>query len=123
MVSLISQISQFRSFIQDRLVKINLLASLVLNIIIWTMLAWQTKFFPELITLHYNIYFGIDLLGYWYQIFLLPALGLIVFLLNSFFAILLFNKEKIISYFLVGATTLIQVLLLLATISIISVNS
>jgi hypothetical protein len=38
------------------------------------------------IPLHYNIYLGIDKFGHWYEIFILPAIGLIFLIVNTFLA-------------------------------------
>jgi len=112
----------FNSYFNDRVVKINFFLSLFINISLWLLVLWQTKNFDELIPLLYNIYFGIDLLGFWYQIYLLPGLGLLFFLVNFALAGILYSKEKIISYFLVGGSTFSQIIFFLATIFIILIN-
>lgn len=122
MVNLANQIEKSRTFFQDKIIRVNLFFSLILNIALWGFLAWQVKDFPELIPLHYNIYFGIDLLGPWYQIFLLPTIGLVIFIINFFLGTIFFLKEKIISYFLAGASSLIQILLLIAGLAIVFLN-
>ena len=110
------------SYSGDKFIRINLFFSLLFNIILWLGLAWQVKSFAKLISLHYNIYFGIDLLGHWYQIFLLPALGLFFLMINFLLGLVVYRKEKILSYFLAGASSLIQVIFILATIFIVLIN-
>ena len=82
-------------FFKEKIVKISLFFSLALNFILWLILGWQVKDFPELIPLHYNIYFGIDSFGTWYQIFLMPLLGLVIIVLNFFLAIFIGGDFKI----------------------------
>lgn len=109
-------------FFKDRLVSVSLLLSLILNFIGWLILSFVFRPQPELIPLHYNIYFGIDFLGPWYWIFILPTLGLLINFINFFLASLLYRKEKIISYFLVVFSSFIQLLLLIVAGSIIFLN-
>ena len=122
MIARPSNPAPFNSYSGDNFVRINLFFGLLVNISLWLGLVWQVKGFAELISLHYNIYFGIDLLGPWYQIFLLPALGLIFLVINFLIAAPVYRQEKILSYFLVGTSSLIQVIFGLAAIFIVLIN-
>lgn len=122
MINLENQKEGLRPYFEDRLIKVNLFSSLMLNIIIWGILFLQVNNLSKEIPLHYNIYFGIDLFGPWYQLFVLPLLGVGFLLLNFFLGAVYFSKEKIISYFLAGASSLIQILLIIATLAILSIN-
>lgn len=117
-----SKLGLFSSYHRDRFVIINFLFSLLINIGLWFLLIWQSNNFAELISLHYNIYFGIDLLGPWYRIFLLPSFGLIFLVINFFLGLALYNREKIFSYFLAGTTSLVQIIFILATFFIVLIN-
>lgn len=114
--------SQFRSYCHDRFVRISLFFGALANISLWLWLIWQARNFTDLISLHYNIYFGIDLLGPWQQIFLLPLSGLIFLVINFFGGMLVYFREKILSYFLVGTSSFIQLLIILAAIFIVLIN-
>jgi len=114
--------SKFNSYRSDKFIKINLFFSLLINIVLWLVLVWQTRGLSDLIPLHYNIYFGIDLLGPWYQFFLLPSLGLLFFMVNFIISLMIYSKEKVLSYFLVGTSSFIQLIFLLAAIFIILIN-
>lgn len=75
------------------------------------------------IILHYNVYFGVDMLGNWKNLFLLPAVGLFLFLINFFLSIYFYRrKERIASYLLLIATLMIQLSLLVASVSAIIIN-
>ncbi|MFC1687843.1 hypothetical protein ACFL0L_04660 [Patescibacteria group bacterium] len=41
------------------------------------------------VPLHYNIFFGIDLVGDWWFLYLLPALGMVLLLMNALIASLI----------------------------------
>jgi hypothetical protein len=113
----------FTTFWQDRFVRLNFLVSFSVNLILWLLLIWQVRNTTSLIPLHYNIYFGIDLFGPWYQFFLMPGLGLIYLLINITLGYFIYHREKILSFFLLGASTFCQFILLVAGISIILVNN
>ena len=110
------------SFYRDKIVRFNAVVCLLLNIIVWAGLLWQSRTFSESIPLHYNIYFGIDLYGPWYQILLIPEVGLAVILINFSVGGFLYAKEKLLSYFSVGLASFIQLILLLAAFAIVYVN-
>src|SRR3989344_6114574 len=111
-----------QAYWSNRLIKFNLLFSLLVNILVWLILVRLIRNFSESIIFHYNIYFGVDLLGNWYEIFWLPASGLFIIFLNFILASLFSEKEKIISYFLVSASSLVQVLIFLASLPVIFIS-
>jgi len=106
----------------DKIIRPNLFFSLTANLFLWLFLLWQVRNFPESISLHYNIYFGIDLLGLRYQTLLLPALGLIFLVINFLAGLIIFTKERILSYFLAGLSSFEQLIFILAVIFIVLVN-
>ena len=101
--------------------------SFLLNLALWLIILLKLR--PEIdaadqmIPLHYNIYFGIDYLGPWYYAFILPALGLFLLAINTFISFLIYIKEKILSYFLVGTAFFSQIILLGAGILVVLINS
>ncbi|OGY43414.1 MAG: hypothetical protein A2729_04555 [Candidatus Buchananbacteria bacterium RIFCSPHIGHO2_01_FULL_39_14] len=116
------QFSLTKTYWRDRFILINLAISLILNASLWFFLFQQAINLFELKPLHYNIYFGIDLFGQWYRIFLLPLIGLIFYLINSAIGLVIFQKEKIFSYFLIGTSSFVQLILIIAAIFIVYVN-
>ena len=113
---------QLRSFLRNPTMGLSLTVGLVANAVLWALLAARMGTWPAVIPLHYTIYFGIDLLGPWQWLFLLPGLGLVVLLVNSGLALPLFGRERIASYFLVVASALIQLIVLIAGVRIIGIE-
>ena len=66
----------------------------------------------HILSLHYNIYFGIDLIGAWYQIFIFPGLGLAFLLINAVIIYLFYQKEKFLAQLLAMVTVLVELGLL-----------
>lgn len=74
------------------------------------------------IPLHYNIYFGVDRLGGWQEIFFIPALGFGLLVLNVILQTIAFQKEKWLAMMLACATVMIELLLLVAMVLIVLLN-
>ncbi|MFA4818006.1 MAG: hypothetical protein WC608_04780 [Parcubacteria group bacterium] len=75
------------------------------------------------IIIHYNVYFGVDMLGDWKNLFLMPAIGLFLFLVNLSLSLYFYQRrERIASYLLLIATLMIQLSLIVASASMIIIN-
>lgn len=110
---------------KDLLFRILFFLSLALNLSLWLLIYFKFSSFRtmgEILPLHYNIYFGVDFVGEWYKIFIMPFAGIFFVIVNFVLADIVYLRDKITSYFLTGAGTFIQVLLLLAAYAVIMIN-
>jgi hypothetical protein len=97
--------------------------NLILNVANWIILIVFINRVDGGIILHYNVYFGVDDIGNWKQAFILPAIGILLFSLNAFLASYFYkNKERIASYVLLIASSMAQINLIIASISVIMIN-
>lgn len=115
----------FVIFWRDRLIRYNVLVALLLQASLWFLIFF--KIMPlvnqlDFLSLHYNIYFGIDLIGSWYRIFYIPVAGLIFLIINIFLIILLYKKERFLSYFVAACSVLISLGLAVALLLITLLN-
>lgn len=119
----------FRNFtwliFKDNFFRATFFLSIVFNFFIWIIIAW--KFIPlvtpgEPLPLHFNIYFGIDFIGEWYKLLFIPLLGMIFIFTNFILANIAYLRDKIVSYFLLGASVFAQIILFLAVYMIILIN-
>lgn len=95
------------------------LANMINWIILWIWI--EPVEFP--IILHYNVYFGVDSVGDYRQVYILPFVGLILFLINLLLAMYFYaQKERIASYVLLIGTLMIQLSLIVASASVILIN-
>lgn len=109
----------FKSHISVRLLVLNLL----FNLIDWSILFIYIKPVDFPIILHYNVYFGVDMLGEWQQVYLLPVIGLFLFIVNFSLSVYFYRgKERIASYLLLMAGMMIQLSLIIASVSVIIIN-
>lgn len=74
------------------------------------------------IPLHYNIHFGVDLFGPWWQIFRLPIISFVILMINSVIGIATWKKEPVLSYFLFTASAIISLLLFVSMIFVVLIN-
>lgn len=109
--------------IKDRFILINFGLALIINLLLAFLLYTEIEHSGLPIYLHYNVYFGVDLIGDWTQVFILPAAGLFIWIVNLSLAYLLYIKEKILSYFLAAAVLLASVFIFIAGLLVIWINS
>lgn len=82
------------------------------------------KFSGNFLILHYNIDFGIDLVGDSYKIFYIPLAGFFILLLNLIISSLFVRKEgsKILLHLLFSASIVVNTFLNLALFAIYLIN-
>lgn len=117
----------FKDFINsNKFLKYFVIITLFLNLINWLLVYLKfARFFAgqsETVILHYNIYFGIDKIGNWAEVFYLPLYGLVFLLLNILIGFLLHKKDTFIYFSLVSTAFLSILLLNIATLYIVMVN-
>lgn len=87
------------------------------------LLFWSIHSREELVILRYNAYLGIDLLGMWWQVFLMPALTFFFVLVNLGMAKILFSRGQpgAAALFLLGSV-LLSAALMVAAIALSFIN-
>lgn len=112
-----------QEYFRSHIVRWLLLFIAVVNLTNWAALKIFIQPVDLPIIIHYNVYFGVDMLGDWKNLFLLPAVGLFLFLVNISLALYFYRrKERIASYLLLMATLMIQLSLIVASTSLIIIN-
>jgi hypothetical protein len=96
--------------ITNRFFGIGVLVSLCMNGALWLYLSERILPQVQQIPLHYNIYFGIDLVGPWWYLFAFPVTALGVFLVNTTGVIYFFQRERAVSYFFLLTTVAVHAL-------------
>ena len=107
---------------RDKAIIISLVLSLLVNIALWALLLVKFWNFSEYVILDYNIYFGISLLGPWYQILLMPLLGLAAIVVDFLLAFHLYLKNLLVSRFLVFVALGFNLILLTGGLFLMFVN-
>ncbi len=96
--------------------------SLLINVATWIWLLVRIGPQEENIFLHYNILFGVDLIGTWTKVFYLPLIGLFILLVNAIIGWLLFRTDKFITQMFNAISLLCQIFILIASSLIIFLN-
>lgn len=100
-----------------------LILGLIANLINWIILKIWIKPVDFSVILHYNVYFGVDSFGDYKQIYILPLIGIVLFIINFLLSLFFYEKkERIASYALLIATLMIQLSLIVASVSVILIN-
>ena len=100
-----------RDFLAEKFLVVTTVLAVFMNAALWMYLSFTITPQSSATPLHYNIYFGIDLLGPWWWIYFLPAAGLGITLVNCAASVLLCRRERFAAYFLTLASALVQLLL------------
>lgn len=110
-------------FFSQRLVIWPLIISIAVNICMWGYILIVFPPTAEIVFLHYNILFGVDLVGPWWRLLMTPILGLVILFVNLCIAWVSYQYDRLIAVVLLSSALLMQVLLLLATYQIIFFNT
>ncbi len=102
----------FADFFSSLATKLYLLATFIVNIILWVSAFFIYNLADHgLVILHYNIDFGIDLIGQPREFFILPIFGLMVIIINSWIAMFIGRKGRFSAHLLLGSALLVNCLL------------
>ena len=75
------------------------------------------------VILHYNVYFGVDVIGAWWQAYFLPAIGMGILGVNFVLGMLFYKqKERVVAHVLILASLVVQIAVAIAIASIILIN-
>lgn len=92
------------------------------NLFAWGWLLWHIRPTEEALFLHYTVLFGVDLTGAWHTVFVLPAVGILIIGLNTYFAAELFQKDRFASYVLLFGAALCQLFVLIISLLLVFLN-
>lgn len=76
----------------------------------------------EQLFLHYNILFGVDLIGEWWKIYFIPFFALIILVFNFCLSYFFYQQNRFVSRFLSSLTVFYEVLILIGSLLIIGLN-
>ncbi|OGD24991.1 hypothetical protein A2819_01650 [Candidatus Azambacteria bacterium RIFCSPHIGHO2_01_FULL_40_24] len=110
-------------FLKDTMVKLLMISAILLNIGLFLFFYFFIKRSDIPIVLHYNVDWGVDYFGEVKNIFILPLIGLIIFLLNGVLALRLWFRMKSLAYFIAAITLISEIFLWLAGIALYIINS
>ncbi len=111
------------TFFHNEIIQFLLGSASFLVITNFLFLAYFIRPSEDILIFHYNVYFGVDLQGIWWQLYVLPMTGLFFFLIHSFFSYFFYQKqERIASYVLLFFSTLLLIGIMIAEAGIVFIN-
>ncbi len=113
----------FKLYFRDRLVFYPILLSLCAEMYILWQIFSKINRSADQIFLHYNVVFGIDLIGAWWKILYLPLAGFIVVLLNVIIAWYFYGEDRFLSRFLSIFIAVFHALLVVGAVIVIGLNA
>lgn len=115
---------KLKVFFSNRVVYPISILTVLLNISMFFMLYKYVDFSRDSHVLHYNFYFGIDLLGGAINLIYVPIIGFLLFVVNFIWAFWVYkNKESFfLSYFVLVATLFANIELFMYLLGIISIE-
>ncbi|MFH0929734.1 MAG: hypothetical protein V1814_00595 [Candidatus Moraniibacteriota bacterium] len=106
----------------DPVIFFSLVFAILVNAGLWVTLFWTVAPTDTPIILHYNIYFGVDVIGGWKSLFFMPTLAAGLLFLNAVLSRYFYYKEKMAAYLFAGTALVLQILMAVAVISAIIIN-
>lgn len=106
----------------DPVIFFSLVLALLFNAGIWAALRFTVQATDQPIILHYNIYFGVDAIGDWRNVFVMPFITFLIFLANLILSRFFYYKERLVSYLFAGMGILAQLLMAVGVISVVIIN-
>jgi len=112
-----------RPFASDSFSRAGFFSAALVNIIHWLILYFKLNSSGANILLHYNVIYGPESIGPALYAYNLPAVGLLILLVNLLVASSFYKKEKLPAYFLGFATLAIQLIFLVAGLVLVVINA
>jgi hypothetical protein len=112
----------WHGFWTDPVIFFSIVLAILGNIGLWAALFFSVVPTDAPIILHYNIYFGIDSLGDWKNLFFMPALALALLFVNLTLSRFFYYKERMVSYLFAGTALVLQLLMAVGIMSAIIIN-
>ena len=112
----------WHGFWTDPVIFFSLVFAILVNAGLWIALFWTVAPTDTPIILHYNIYFGVDAVGGWKSLFLMPTLAAGLLFLNAVLSRYFYYKEKMAAHLFAGTALILQLLMAVAVVSAIMIN-
>jgi hypothetical protein len=112
-----------QEFWRSPLVQWVLIITVFLDFASWGILIFYIRPIDLPIVLHYNVYLGVDVVGEWWQAYLLPLISNLFLVVNTILAYLFYQKkERLAGYIFLLASFFVQAGTLIAISGLLMIN-
>lgn len=112
----------FRTYWKDGYMRSALALSVAGNVFSWVYPLWHRQGSDGSAILHYNFLVGVDFIGSFDLVFILPMTGLLILLFNSVMASAFYKDERLAAYLLTMSAVLVQFFLAVAIYLLVQIN-
>lgn len=112
-----------RFFFRDKIVYYSAITAVIFIVLQVLLLQINIQPRSEPLSLHYTTYFGVDFIGAWYLLYLIPLISFGLGILNLVLAFILAKYDKLLSYILMFALVFVSLLLTIHTALLIRLNA
>jgi len=109
-------------YLRDRWILFPAIGAILAQIASWWYIIANIHPDAGQIFLHYNIVFGVDLVGDWWHMFFLPLGGILIFIVNYFFSFMFYGSDRFLSRLLSFWTIFLHIFLLAGIIFLVGLN-
>ena len=114
--------SKVKVFYRDKLVLGLLVPAVLFLLATWALFLFKKFAQSPIAVLHFNIYAGIDILGNWYWLYIIPGLVLVISIIDIILASLLWTKQRAWSYLLLVAILIVNAMIFFYLYNILNYN-
>ena len=112
----------WHGFWTDPVIFFSLVLAILADLALWIFIWFVVQHTDRPIILHYNVYFGVDSIGNWRNVFLMPAISTLILVANIVLSRFFYFKERLAAYLFAGMALLVQLLMAIGVGSIILIN-
>jgi hypothetical protein len=106
----------------DPAVFFSLVPAIAANLGMWALIWFSVTPTDQPIILHYNVYFGVDAIGDWRGVFVLPGIAAALLVVNAVISRFFYYKERLASYLFAAMALVAQLLAAVGLGSVILIN-
>ena len=110
-------------YYKDRFIASFWWGGLALNVSVWMLFWLFLPFQKDPVNLHYTIFFGIDKIGSWWELFLVPGIGLVLHVLFVFLVKNAYTQQALLGRVLLAMTVLFQLGLFALGVLLVRLNT
>lgn len=111
------------SFFENTITRILVGANIFFILASFGMLGYFIRPTSSLLILHYNVYFGVEIQGVWWQLFILPIASMLFLIGHLFLARRFYSaSERIAAYLMLFGSCLISIGVSIASAGIVFIN-
>lgn len=119
----VAQSEEGVSFFRNSIVRVLIGVNIFFCLVSFGLLAYFVRPTENILVLHYNVYFGVDIQGVWWQLYMLPVAGILFFLGHLFLAYRFYQKyERIAAYLMLFSSGLLNIGTIIASASVAFIN-